>query len=219
MPRQEKGVRPSLPLPYELYAAGQLSDDRRAVAITMEARNATFGARSAGSPFHVYTPGSFHGQLNLRTRAYAVAAGRSVNDTWDLDGFENGVYHLCICGPNGFLRELAGNADDPQIEVHCEYVRKSPAQLTGDLKVVLTNRSRERSYELRIADRAYGSGDRTASVRPGGRAAIALRLADSHSWYDFTLTVSGAQRFWRRCAGRVETGRPGFSDPAMGNAT
>ena len=39
-------------------------------------------------------------------------------------------------------------------------------------------------------------------------------MAGLGGWYDFTATASG---FTRRFAGRVETGRPSISDPAMGS--
>jgi phospholipase C len=214
MPRQENGVRPSLPLPYELYAMGRLNANARSLEIKMEAGTKVFGDKSAGSPFHVYVPGTFRGQANLRTRAYSVAAGKRVTDTWDIEGFGNGIYHLCICGPNGFLRELAGSAQDPPIDVTCEYPG-TPSRLTGDLNVVITNRDRERSYAFQITDHAYRSGNRSATVKPGESKPITLKLAKSFSWYDFTVTVIGSNLFARRCAGRVETGSAGYSDPAM----
>ena len=215
MPRQENGVRPSLPLPYELYAAGRLNADGRSLEITMEAGKKVFGDKSAGSPFHVYVPGAFKGQANLRTRAYSVAAGKRLTDTWEMEGFENGIYHLCLCGPNGLLRELAGSAEDPPIDVSCAYPGTS-SRLTGDLNVVITNRDRERSYAFQITDHAYKNGNRSATVKPGESKPITLKLARSFSWYDFTVTITGSNLFARRCAGRVETGSAGYSDPAMG---
>jgi phospholipase C len=83
LPRQEPGVRPSAPLPYELAAAGALSADRERFEIELSSGNA------AGAPFHVYTPGKFRGQTDLRTRAYAVASGHRLTDSWNLEGFEN----------------------------------------------------------------------------------------------------------------------------------
>jgi phospholipase C len=38
-------------------------------------------------------------------------------------------------------------------------------------------------------------------------------LEESSNWYDFTVQSAG---FESRFAGRVETGRNSFSDPAMG---
>ena len=43
-----------------------------------------------------------------------------------------------------------------------------------------------------------------------------LNLRDSHGWYDFSIKVAGYDDFEKRYAGRVETGKEGFSDPFMG---
>jgi phospholipase C len=207
--RQEPGMRRSLPLPYQLEAGGRLNTDRKAIEISMES------GKSAGSPFHVYAAGNFRGRADLRTRAYAVEAGKRVADEWPLDGFVQGRYHLRICGPNGFLRELAGSADDPLIDIQCEYPHKSPTEPTGDLGVIVTNRDRKLAHKIQLVDHAYKFAAQTAVVRPGTEKRIVLRLEKSFSWYDFSVTVPGMASFARRCAGRVETGRPGFSDPAM----
>jgi phospholipase C len=44
---------------------------------------------------------------------------------------------------------------------------------------------------------------------------ILLPLQSSHGWYDFTVLTDGSD-VESRYAGRVETGRPSFSDPSMG---
>jgi phospholipase C len=44
---------------------------------------------------------------------------------------------------------------------------------------------------------------------------VTLRLARSSQWYDFGVTIVGAAHYLRRFAGRVETGKPGITDPAM----
>ena len=201
--RQEPGVRPSLPLPYELYAAGALTPDRRSVEISLEARKGT------GAPFHVYTPRLYRGRADLRTRAYAVEAGKKITDTWDLEGFDRAVYSLAIHGPNGFLRELSGSAADPAITLRCDY------KSSGDLAVLVTNTGKT-PHTIRLANHMYKGRDYSATVKPGETSTIPLKLAASHSWFDFTLKVDGADLFTRRCAGRVETGRLGFSDPVMG---
>jgi phospholipase C len=43
-----------------------------------------------------------------------------------------------------------------------------------------------------------------------------MSLSRSHRWYDFSATITGIKPFLRRFAGRVETGKSGFSDPLMG---
>jgi len=168
-----------------------------------------FGARSAGSPFHAYTPGRFRQRLDLRTRTYAVEPGRRVTDTWDLAGFEGNRYHLCIGGPNGFFRELIGSAGDPLVDVRCRYEK-------GDLTVVVTNRHANSDYRVVLVDHMQNERASSAVARAGKPQTILLRLAKTFSWYDFTVTIAGADGFARRCAGRVETGRAGYSDPAMG---
>ena len=41
-------------------------------------------------------------------------------------------------------------------------------------------------------------------------------LADSGHWYDFEVTCDADINYYRRFAGRVETGKHSVSDPAMG---
>jgi phospholipase C len=217
MPRQEPGIRPSLALPYELAASGAIGADGREFNIVLEARNEFFGPRAAGAPFHVYTPGTFRGEVKLRTRAYAVSAGDRITDSWELQGFEKSVYHLRVCGPNGFLREFAGTSADPRVEIECRYSRQK-SFLTGDVDLHIANTA-ERTLTLHIRDHGYSSGaDRTLVVAPGGARSLTIAQSKSHHWYDFSVTVIGAEHFLRRFAGRVETGKAGFSDPAIGRA-
>jgi phospholipase C len=214
MPQQEPGLRPSAALPYDLEATGAISSDGKRFEIAIEARKGIFGKNAAGAPFHVYTPGKFRDQLNLRTRAYAVAPGYRVTDSWELDGFGEGIYHVRVCGPNGFLREFAGRADDPRMTIEFGYAGQKNA-LTGDVELRVTSRA-ERALTLQVKDHGYKSGDHTIGIEPGGHRDVSMALRQSHNWYDFSVTIGGAERFLRRFAGRVETGKSGFSDPVMG---
>ncbi len=194
--KQESGVRPSMPLPYKLYAEGSLTADRKALEITMKA------GEKAGSGFHVYTPGK------SGTRAYAVEAGASLADLWTLDG----NYHVHVHGPNGFLRGFSGSTSDPLLDVRCEYVG-------GDVEVQIRNKDRSRDYNIQITDHSYKTGNHSLSVARGKAKSIPLNLKRSFHWYDFSVRVVGAAEFERRYAGRVETGKMGFSDPAMGRVS
>jgi phospholipase C len=49
----------------------------------------------------------------------------------------------------------------------------------------------------------------------GAKRSVVMHLAGSHQWYDFSVSVVGETHYLRRFAGRVETGKSGFSDPAM----
>jgi phospholipase C len=214
MPNQEPGVRPSAVLPYELAASGAVNTQTMQFEISLEARNSVFGKAAAGAPFHVYTPGTYRGKKNLRTRAYAVAAGSRVNDSWELEGFEHRVYHLRVCGPNGFLREFAGDANDPRLEIQCEYARKNGVA-TGGIELHVISAA-EKDWTLHVEDHGYKSGNHTMVIKAGKAQRLLLALEQSHHWYDFSVTLAGPEKFLRRFAGRVETGRSGFSDPVMG---
>ena len=185
-----------MPLPYKLYAEGSLTADRKALKITMKA------GEKAGSAFHAYTPGK------SGTRAYAVEAGASLPDLWTLDG----NYHVHVHGPNGFLRGFSGSAGDPLLDVRCEYVG-------GDVEVQIRNKDRSRDYNIQITDHSYKTGNHSLSVPRGKTKSITLNLKRSFQWYDFSVRVVGAAEFERRYAGRVETGKMGFSDPAMGRVS
>lgn len=201
LPRQEPGTRPSTALPYDLYADGALTSDKQGFRLVLTAK------KGAGSGFHVYTPGLYKGQTKLRTRAYAVAAGENVTDTWELAGFPGGNYHLNVCGPNGFLREFVGSAADPALEVEARYTPK------GELELVLV--SRGAAVSVVIKDESYGSASRRVTVPAKKAKAVLFDCAKSHRWYDFSLSVTGAPGYRRRLAGRVENGASSFSDPAM----
>jgi len=64
---------------------------------------------------------------------------------------------------------------------------------------------------------AYRSdGPWTAKVAGGSMNKLQWDLSGSASWYDFSVTCDADPAFYRRFAGRVETGRDSVSDPAMG---
>src|SRR5690606_8481475 len=65
MPKQETGIRPSCPLPYELYAEGKATEE--AFDLYFHVGNTIFGGRSSGAPFTVYANGAI--------RHYAIKAG------------------------------------------------------------------------------------------------------------------------------------------------
>jgi phospholipase C len=225
--RQEPGVRPSCALPYELSADGALDPGLQAFCVRLGAGNALFGARSAGAPFHVYTPARVRaaggGRASFeagRTWAYAVAAGEAVEEKWPLADFEDGAYVLRVHGPNGFFREFRGGADDPELELSVR-AQTSAGSPTGDAELSLANRDAKKAVTVLVDDPSYGSGRRSLALepsgRPGCRLVIAMPLAKSFGWYDLAVRVSGYRRFAQRFAGRIESGRPGFSDPLMGS--
>ncbi len=225
MPRQEKGIRPSCALPYELYANAKLNADKTAVEIKFTAGNKVFGDKASGAPFNVYAPGSYlHQKENeqpvfepVRTWAYGLTAGDSLTGAWPIDEFEDKNYHLRVYGPNGFFREFKGNAEDPALQIDLNYHRNAPGsnELTGNAEILLVN-STGNPQEIEITDNVYKHNSQKSTLQGSAKTSVVLDLEKSFGWYDFTVKVAGHTHFEKRYAGHVETGRPGFSDPFMG---
>ena len=224
---QEPGVRLSCALPYDLSVDGSLGDDRKSFAIRFRAGNELFGARSTGAPFRVYLPtkvrsgrGDSQGYDSGRARDYAVAAGDQIEDLWALSDFESDAYLLRVHGPNGFFREFGGTSGDPLLKVGLRTAR-SGVSASGDAEILVTNEDPRRSITLLIEDPTYGYPERAISLGPSGgtdcRLTVAIPLARSFGWYDLRVRVPEFPGYGQRFAGRVETGREGFSDPHMGN--
>jgi len=221
LPKQEKGIRDSCPIPYELYVDGKLNADKKKFEITFEARNEIFGAMSAGAPFIVYAPGKYI-QETAREWSYATAPGGSIQDSWLIDHFENKRYHLLVYAPNGFFREFKGSGDDPSINILLgyEYNTLNPKKHSGNIEIKLSNLNPANKYTIEIIDNAYKTPARTTLLdtanSKNANATIILNLNKSFNWYDFSVKIKGHDTFEKRYAGRVETGKESKSDPAMG---
>lgn len=208
MPKQEKGIRPSNALPYELHVSGTLDKSRKSFNFVMEARKDLFGDKAAGAPFHIYAYGK-----EFSTRSYAVSPGASVKDSWPLDMFEKGNYHFRVDGPNGFMREYKGGANDAVVADIGYETDKSKA-VTGNLvvNVVVSNSN---GVTLDIIDNAYGQEKQTMGLGKKTVVSTSIELpASSKGWYDSTLRINGSN-FELRFAGRVETGKDSITDPAI----
>lgn len=222
MPQQEKGIKPSCALPYELYVDGKLSADKNSFEIKFISGNKAFGSKTAGVPFNVYAPGSYlkreeQSFENVRTWSYGLAAGDSLTDNWPLREFEDKNYHLRVYGPNGFYRSFKGDARDPGLQTDIYYQKdsKNGHKLSGSLEILLTNTSKT-PLDIEIIDNAYKTNNHKKTLLPNAKESVVLNLEKSYNWYDFSIKVVGHSQFEKRYAGRVETGRPGYSDPFMG---
>ena len=223
LPKQEKGIRSSCALPYELYVDGKLHTDKKTFEITFEAGNEIFGDASAGSPFIVYAPEEYLKQTT-REWTYATAPGGSIKDSWLIDNFQNNIYHLLVYGPNGFFREFKGSNDDPQLNILFGYEHNSAdsKKFTGNVEINFSNLSSTNKYTIEIIDNAYKTPIRTTFIDTAGskkaNAIIKLDLSKSFYWYDVSIKIKGNNIFEKRYAGHVETGKESMSDPAMGMA-
>ncbi len=94
MPRQEKGIRPSNGLFYQLHAEGKTECEKKSFDIRFESGSLVFGDKTLGSAFNVYAPGKYLQNVNgsavfrdLRTWAFAVRSADHVEYSWPLGFF------------------------------------------------------------------------------------------------------------------------------------
>lgn len=224
LPQQEKGIRDSCALPYELYVDGNLSAGKKTFDIRFAAGNTVFGDRSAGAPFLVYAQENVVANKqaasaeSFSNRDYAVKAGDRLMDQWALQDFENSLYRFSVYGPNGFFREFTGDKNDPAMNITCGYERmtKNPKRFTGNLVLFLNNLDKQKAYTIDIEEKTYKKGVRTIALKAGTVKTLVLDMANSFHWYDVAVKVRGQALFEQRFAGRVEIGRHGKTDPFMG---
>jgi phospholipase C len=152
----------------------------------------------------------------LRTWAYTVRPGDTVTDAWPLREFGDNRYQLRVYGPNGFYREFKGDTGDPAVDIRFGYEAAAGGSgpLTGNGLVHLVNKGG--ACQIDIVDHGYAAHYPSKQLPAGEEATIALPLAMNRGWYDFSVRVPGHDRFERRYAGRIETGRDSTSDPVMG---
>ena len=216
MPRQERGIRASCALPYQLSADARLSADKKTIELNLAAKNEIFGDKTAGAPFNAYASGGEY----LSIRNYALAAGDRIADKWILSDFPNDQYLLKINGPNGFYREFRGNAGDPNVQFVLAYVQKGRKKQSGGIELQVTNFDTI-PHTIEIVDNAYKKPGFKKNIGNGGSGKdemhIILDLKKSFGWYDFTVKVTGTETFKRRYAGHVETGDSSYTDPFMGD--
>ncbi len=154
-----------------------------------------------GAVFHVYD--RLH--LERPPRRYTVGPGGALRGVWD-----PGVYDLWVMGPNGFHRHFIGDARG-------DAFRLSLAQHPERRELVLTIANPAdavRKVEI-VAAYSYAP-PWTAEIAPGSTVDRRWSVAASKGWYDLSLSRSGEGGYFRRLAGRLETGVDSISDPIMG---
>lgn len=222
LPHQEKGIRKSCALPYQLHVDGGLVADRRSIGLNLKVEDNSYGLDYNGCPFNVYAPDRYrqtdkNGNSSFepaKAWSYAVKRGDHLEVQYPLDDFEQGQYHLRVYGPNGFYRLLKGNDEDPFIEIICRYER-SKGELTGNVALQFDVKGQHGALQASIMDHSYGQGEKRAKIEKK-RDIVHIDTHKSYGWYDFSIYVEGFPTFERRFAGRVETGKHSMTDPYMG---
>ncbi len=186
LPKQERGLRPARPLPYDL------SVDATAKG------HLTFTNRGrAGASFLVTSRTHSGGPWT-----YTVGAGRSLSG--ELGG--SGAYDFSVHGPNGFFRQYSGSAGDGA-EVSLRHDG-------DDVELILTNPGKT-VVRLTVTDAHDTRHPVTHVLRPGARIVDCVQTRKNGNWYDLAVTSDRDPKYVRRLAGHVETGRPSTSDPGL----
>ena len=220
-PHQEEGISPSCALPYELYADGSLGDNGKYYEIRLKAGNEMHGTKAAGTPFNVYlrnTKKTSSSPRGMMAATFAIKAGDTLTRQYPLALFDDSGYAIEVHGPNGFYRSFSGRTSSGHADSHPVEVRNSYEQRekdwTGNVLVHLRTAANE-PVNVEIKDNSYKTDLVTRRIEQHQEISVVLDLKQSHGWYDFTVKTTGSNAEVR-FAGRVETGRPGFSDPLMG---
>ncbi|MEO8835524.1 MAG: phospholipase C, phosphocholine-specific [Caldimonas sp.] len=200
LPIQERGTRRSRALPYELDVRDTMTASNGASTLRLEFVN----SGAAAAVLHVYD----RHHLDRMPQRYTVESGKQLGSGWPVD--KTG-YDLWVLGPNGFHRHLIGAGDDDsRASVRVGYDRDALS-----LRIELSTAGNS-PCRFHLVANAYGDATETThDVVPGQPASIVRSLGTSGGWYDFSVRLDGAPRYLRRVAGRLETGRPSITDPAM----
>ncbi|MDN8614341.1 phosphocholine-specific phospholipase C [Variovorax ginsengisoli] len=209
LPKQATGTRPSRALPYELHTSARCNAASGKVQLLF----ANTGKQAA--VFHVYD--KLH--LDRLPRRYMVEAGKTLDDSWAAMTDDAGLYDLWVLGPNGFHRHFKGDLNALRAnDVAQPEVRVCYDITNGNVYLTMMNAGKK-AAGFTVKAKAYrGDGPWAASVAGNTTVDQHWDLAASGQWYDFAVTCDTDPRYYRRFAGRVETGKHTVSDPAMGMA-
>jgi phospholipase C len=178
-PVQEAGSVTARALPYQPLADVTVGGTSAGIALS--------NAGAAALQFQIYAGTGDAQRIDLGPGARTTA---TVPVT--------GAYDIAVHGPNGFLREAAGDGSGAGVEV--------AVGLDGrKLRVTFSN-STPGDVTARVS--GLGGPSRTVTVRPGHVSVTVDPFAHDHGWYDIAVTVDKDATYRRRFAGHVENGQP-----------
>ncbi|MBE1159230.1 phosphocholine-specific phospholipase C [Dyella acidiphila] len=211
LPAQESGTRTARALPYQPDAniSSIQYGSNGQILIWIEMLNAGSLATRA-VPMAIYANAyRSGGPWQYTVAPYSNGSDGSVSDFFNVGtGFGNGSYDLSVIGPNRFLRRFAGNLNDAgkACSVTSSYLADP---VSGQLAIyfALTNGGSSAVTFTITANNYTGEGPWTYAVAAGATTNTYFSaLADSHGWYDFTVTLSGDSSWIRRYTGHLESG-------------
>ncbi len=191
VPTQESGTRPSRALGYAL----EVDATTQPGGLALQLRNT----------------GTLGAQLQLRRtdaevqpRTYTLAAGTELAAAVAVTG----DYDVHLHGPDGFYRRCTGATSHPGPQVQ--------ARPSGDRSALVLQLANPGASAVRVAVDDVYSGRRQVDLAAGGTVTVRVPTARSGGWYDVRLSAAHVPRFSQVLAGRIDTGRPGVSDPQLG---
>jgi phospholipase C len=194
-PLQEKGIRPSRALPYDLEVSAEVEGSSVALKfINVGTATAVFQVRSANSADVV--------------RNYTVEPGKDLTDSWTVSG----AYNLSVHGPNGFVRHFQGSVGSYAADLDVSSKGHHDDRCSIEFKI--TNLS-AKPAEVNVLN-AYTGSVSSQLLYSEETFKDEVSLDQFFGWYDLIVTVQGDSTFKYRLAGHVETGQDSFSDPALG---
>lgn len=200
---QMAGQRRTRPLPYDLDIAGVVTPEGR-FRLTMANRG------RAGAALAVYDNSDTHAPWH-----FTVGAGdRLESEQWHDGGAMSDAYDLTLTGPDGLYRRYAGTLAGSAPDIALIGLPRDDA-----VELLVVNRSAAPLLLDVGFDAAYPSGKaraRRVRVAPGASVRDRWHLAKDDHWYDLTVRWARDPKFLRRFAGRLDTGQPGLTDPAIG---
>jgi phospholipase C len=200
-PQQERGIKPSRALPYDLHVGERVDRDNRRLRLSFA------NSGRIAVVFHVYDlldP-------NAIPRRYTVEPGKSLHGEWSLKTDGARAYALKVFAPNGFYREFRGSLHGVNPSV-----TTVPDLRLRRRKLILALRNPHRKpLRLDITDQYGLYESRLERLGAGALRYRAIKLDESQQWYDFVLTDANDPEYYRRVAGRLETGEHGITDPGL----
>lgn len=201
---QMPGQRGHRPLPYAIDIVAAITPARR-LRIDMINRGGTGAILTVHDNSDAQAP--WH---------YTIGAGdRFASEQWH-DAGPLSAYDLTLRGPNGLWRRLAGSLQADAVAAEVLLLQRGSE---GAVELVLRNHGTTPLVFTIALDSHYpttGARTRRLAIAPGTEARDPWPLAASDHWYDLAVTVAGDDRFLRRFAGKVESGRATRTDPGIG---
>jgi len=211
LPQQEAGTRTARALPYQPDANIASFQHGSGGQILLWVQMLNVGAVATRAvPLAIYANAyRGGGPWQYTVPANSGSSNGAVQDYFNIgSGYGSGSYDLTVVGPNRFLRRFAGNLNNSgsACGVTSSYaVDAASGQLA--LYFAMANTSTA-PVTFTITSGNYTSGGPwTFSVGAGDTVDTHFDvLANSHGWYDFSITISGDSSWIRRYTGHLESG-------------